>query len=248
MKKFIFGLAAMFTVAVSPAMAQTVFSDTFDAENGGATALNYGTQVGSFTNFNVTGADASVDLLASGDFGINCAGGTGSCVDLDGSTNAAAGLQSINSFAFSAGDFIRLSYDLSGNQRSGADDWFSGFTFAAATSLVNFGYDYFGSTVNAGNFFTTGISVQSVGLGLLNEAPFQTRSIFFTAGNAGTLKFNIGAFGNDNVGPILDNVSLSIAPGAVPEPATWMMMILGFGLIGSAMRRRKAGATGLAAA
>lgn len=29
-------------------------------------------------------------------------------------------------------------------------------------------------------------------------------------------------------------------PPAVPEPATWMMMLLGFGLIGSAMRRRAA--------
>ena len=27
--------------------------------------------------------------------------------------------------------------------------------------------------------------------------------------------------------------------GAVPEPATWMMMLFGFGLIGGAMRRRK---------
>jgi hypothetical protein len=30
--------------------------------------------------------------------------------------------------------------------------------------------------------------------------------------------------------------------GAVPEPATWAMMILGFGLIGTAMRRRRTGA------
>lgn len=29
-------------------------------------------------------------------------------------------------------------------------------------------------------------------------------------------------------------------PGAVPEPATWALFILGFGLIGSAMRRRNA--------
>jgi len=28
-------------------------------------------------------------------------------------------------------------------------------------------------------------------------------------------------------------------PSAVPEPATWMMMLLGFGVIGSSMRRRR---------
>nr|WP_314445819.1 PEPxxWA-CTERM sorting domain-containing protein [uncultured Sphingomonas sp.] len=29
-------------------------------------------------------------------------------------------------------------------------------------------------------------------------------------------------------------------PGAVPEPGTWLMMLLGFGMVGSAMSRRKA--------
>lgn len=45
------------------------------------------------------------------------------------------------------------------------------------------------------------------------------------------------AFNSDNPGAwgaALDNVSIS----AVPEPATWAMMLLGFGLIGGAMRRR----------
>ncbi|MBL8656950.1 MAG: PEPxxWA-CTERM sorting domain-containing protein [Altererythrobacter sp.] len=28
-------------------------------------------------------------------------------------------------------------------------------------------------------------------------------------------------------------------PGAVPEPATWAMLILGFGLLGAAMRRSR---------
>lgn len=32
---------------------------------------------------------------------------------------------------------------------------------------------------------------------------------------------------------------LPAAVGSVPEPATWSMMILGFGAIGVAMRRRK---------
>lgn len=31
----------------------------------------------------------------------------------------------------------------------------------------------------------------------------------------------------------------NVAVGAVPEPATWMMLLLGFGLIGGAMRSRK---------
>lgn len=31
------------------------------------------------------------------------------------------------------------------------------------------------------------------------------------------------------------------SPGAVPEPSTWAMLILGFGAVGAAMRRRRAG-------
>ena len=38
-------------------------------------------------------------------------------------------------------------------------------------------------------------------------------------------------------GVLFDN--LSFETGAVPEPATWMMMLMGFGLIGAAMRRRR---------
>jgi hypothetical protein len=38
---------------------------------------------------------------------------------------------------------------------------------------------------------------------------------------------------NDNVGGV------SIAIASVPEPATWAMMILGFGLVGGAMRARR---------
>ena len=40
-----------------------------------------------------------------------------------------------------------------------------------------------------------------------------------------------------------DNVTLDVrqvvVSGAVPEPATWLLMILGFGLIGGSMRRRR---------
>ncbi|MFW2850490.1 PEPxxWA-CTERM sorting domain-containing protein [Sphingomonas sp. TX0543] len=37
-----------------------------------------------------------------------------------------------------------------------------------------------------------------------------------------------------------DNFGSGAAGGAVPEPATWALMILGFGVVGGAMRRRKA--------
>lgn len=48
---------------------------------------------------------------------------------------------------------------------------------------------------------------------------------------------------NTPFGPALDNVSIS----AIPEPATWAMMIIGFGAAGGAIRSaRRRGALGLA--
>lgn len=50
-------------------------------------------------------------------------------------------------------------------------------------------------------------------------------------------------FSNDPGGVIFDNFSFDTAVAGVPEPATWAMMIGGFGLIGSAMRRRRVSTT-----
>lgn len=45
---------------------------------------------------------------------------------------------------------------------------------------------------------------------------------------------------------LIDNVAISRIAQAVPEPASWAMMITGFGLIGGAMRRRKTATRALA--
>ena len=42
-------------------------------------------------------------------------------------------------------------------------------------------------------------------------------------------------FGGNNAGVFLDNVSVS----AAPEPATWVMLLLGVGGVGAAMRMSK---------
>lgn len=40
----------------------------------------------------------------------------------------------------------------------------------------------------------------------------------------------------DNIDAVVDNVSVQ---GAVPEPATWAMMLMGFGGLGAVLRRRR---------
>lgn len=75
--------AAALALASLPASAAVVFSSSFDAENGCNSALNYAGWSG------WTVSNGSVDLVRSGNFGITCRGGSGSCVDLDGSTGDA---------------------------------------------------------------------------------------------------------------------------------------------------------------
>ncbi len=64
--------------------------------------------------------------------------------------------------------------------------------------------------------------------------------LFITADTAGLLTSAFGVadltgvqFGRAATAPVL-------AAGAIPEPATWAMMILGFGVVGFAMRRGRA--------
>ena len=216
----------------APASAGVVFSDGFDGENGGNSALNYA----GFANVAVSG---KVDLVKSGDFGIQCVGATGSCVDLDG-TSGPGSLMSLSSFAYSAGDKIRFTVSMSGSQRqTTSDSFFLGFQFASPANLLNYGFNFanFGGgdiivlpATTTGNVTTSFAIAGNEGFGLY--------SLFFTAANAGSVKFLVGTNSADNVGPVVDNLKLTI-DGRVPEPAAWAMMLAGFGLVGAAMRRRQ---------
>lgn len=234
MRKLFLTMAATFVLA-SPAAAATAYSNNFDAENGGLSQLNYN----GFNGLTVT--DGTVDLVRSGDFGITCAGGSGSCVDLDGSTNN-SGLTSSGSYAFNAGDRVALTFQFSGNQRGGADDAFNAiFHFGGAIVSGTSGIesDLYGDQ-DFGPFNSLFASVV-VGNIAPNQA-FSTLTLYFIPDVAGSASFRFQDFNNDNVGIVIDNVSLDIGPnigGAVPEPSTWAMLILGFGVIGSAARRRR---------
>jgi PEP-CTERM motif len=58
-------------------------------------------------------------------------------------------------------------------------------------------------------------------IGLVSDTPFTTLEL------SGTFRTGGDGFG-------FDNLAFS---SAIPEPATWAMMILGFGLVGGSLRR-----------
>lgn len=213
------------------AQAATIYSNNFDTENGGLTQTNYS----GFTGISVTGG--SVDLVHTGDgYGLNCAGAAGGCVDLQGSTGETSRLE-LPSFSFAANTLYTFSFDLSGDQRNADDDlWVVGVNFDSSNT-----YNYFRLGGAFGDFDVfqgapTGGS--STGGVLATSSGFQHYSIGFNLQNAGTATFYIGSDTAGNAGPLLDNVLVESSAAVVPEPATWAMMIAGFGLVGGMMRRR----------
>lgn len=221
-------VAAIALAAIAaPVSAGVLYSNDFDSENGGNTHLNYN----GFNGLTVT--DGTVDLVKSGDYGITCPGGAGACVDLDGSTGD-SGLTSSGSYAFSAGQRIDLSFLFSGNQRGGANDAFQVRFNLDGIHTGTYGYQSssFGNATFALNANTLGFQLNNIASGF-GPTDF---TVWFIADNAGTATFSFLDLGNDNVGIVIDNLVLA----AVPEPSTWAMLILGFGVIGAAARRRRA--------
>lgn len=114
-------------------------------------------------------------------------------------------------------------------------------TIAGQTYTVSFAYSHnlFGGAPSASGTF----SVDVLG-GLLTHTGGTTNDLgwstyfgqFVANGSSATIAF-AGAQSTDNAGLFLDAVSVT---GAVPEPATWAMLILGLGAVGGAMRRRTA--------
>ena len=105
---------------------------------------------------------------------------------------------------------------------------------------VAFDYAALGGGSEALNFSINGTQLFSVSPTAQNQPISFTNGSFTFTGFSGfgpNTTLSISSTGTFGVDAIIDNLSVS---GAVPEPATWALMILGFGAVGGAMRRRAA--------
>jgi MYXO-CTERM domain-containing protein len=104
-------LTVLTAAALATAAQADVFSDDFNAENGGAEALNYN----GLTNWTVT--NGTIDLIGNGGT-FDFLPGNGLYIDLDGSSLDAGDMMSMSLF-LTPGTYT-LTYDLAGSQRSGS--------------------------------------------------------------------------------------------------------------------------------
>ena len=110
-----------------------------------------------------------------------------------------------------------------------------GRTAFAITSISGFvnGSAIVAPTGSYGNYFTTGSTfLDGTGLRFFTAAGNDIR--FFYQDTVSQYRVNTFSPGSTSY------VSATSSIAAVPEPATWGMMLLGFGALGAAMRRRRA--------
>lgn len=152
-----------------------------------------------------TMTDGSVDVIGVGS-GYDFFPGNGKYIDLDGSSGNAVVMKTSTSFNLMAGMTYTLSFDLGGSARWDGDN---------------------SVTVTLGDFSET--------FTLAADAPLTnfSRQISMSSDMTSSLVFDHA--GGDNMGLILDNVTLS-AP--VPEPETWAMLVAGLALLGLKARRK----------
>lgn len=257
LRRFSGGLAAAIAIAAasSPAAAATVvltsdatYTQTFDtlAASGTGTFANLPTGVQSVES----GANANGTYAAG--TGSSSTGNTYSFGASGSTDRALGGLRSGNliplfGFAFTnetGREITELTIGFTGEQ------WRLGS--AGRADQLDFEYAIGSDSINAGSFTAfdaldfTSPSTTGVGAKVGNDAAFRTvklatiTGLSIADGQSFAIRFaDFNATDADD-GLAVDDFSLTptLAAAAVPEPASWAMMIAGFALAGTAMRRR----------
>lgn len=216
MKSLVFATLMGAGLALSASSQSAVLlQDDFDGDSG-STVLNFN----SLTNWTVS--DGTIDYIRSGGYGISCVGGTGGCLDMDGSTSDAGQITSSAIFPLTAGVTYTLTAQISGNQRGGASD-------SLTMGLIDPATDAWLVSITLPSI-DSGAAFSAVGVNSFSVTYFFNTSV----------RLSFSGIGGDNIGPILDNVLFTdnTQPVPVSEPGTALLAALG--LLALALRGRRA--------
>lgn len=219
-------LALAAGTAAAMVFATAAGAQTFSFESPNANFITYNPSGYAGVTFN---SASGVSVQGSPFFGVTPPDGTQAAF-IQSSFSAGVGTISFALTGLSAGTAYTTSFFAATRPNYGI-----GATANGPTTPLSVSFD----GTDLGAFTATSVDFTS----------FTALAFLATAGT-GTLTFSgtAGAFGDVNLD--LVNVQRSAVvtpptPGAVPEPATWAMMLGGFGVVGFAMRRRRE-ATGTA--
>jgi hypothetical protein len=109
-------------------------------------------------------------------------------------------------------------------------------TVAGTTYVLNYDWAFIGGQANLLDVTVGGVTHSFCCSGA-PSFDFSHDSVSFVGTGLDTVSFSVFDNPQDSTDTVIDNVGVS-----VPEPATWAMMISGFGLAGAALRRRRSAA------
>jgi hypothetical protein len=89
------------------------------------------------------------------------------------------------------------------------------------------------ATIGFGTFLAAQLNIGGTTLGFTQYGGPDLFSLV-----SGAPVFNLGSFNLSSITSGPATITIRAVSGAVPEPATWAMMLVGFGAIGFSMRRR----------
>ena len=140
---------------------------------------------------------------------------TGLCSDCRGIVTAELVLQNYQlATPITSSNFVSFHYD--------GSNLFAAFTILASDAT------YLSGFINNGSATGERVSV------------YARNGLFFNSSSDGT--WDLGRLSSADQGTIgVYRTGMTAVGGSVPEPASWAMMVGGFGMIGAAMRRRPVG-------
>jgi len=168
--------------------------------------------------------------------------------NINGSTQSPI-TRSAGTYTYSAtasGDGLLYGAGTTANPWLSTNQALSSITFANFTGGANaIGGNFFGSDIAgafaAGSVTLTAVDATGTSTQTITNATTSSFLGFVSTGGLSSLTISAVQPAGGTLWPTVDNLTIARTPaaGAVPETATWGMMILGFGMMGASARYRR---------